>query len=310
MGAGAVGGYFGAVLARAGHNVTFIARGEHLDAIRTGGLRVESVTSGDFTVEANAVAVPDGSSKADLALFCVKGYDNETAIATMARGVGAGTTILTLQNGLGSGDELGRAFGADNVLLGATYIDAMKKSPGVVSEHGGDCNIIFGTESGKKTAAAVEMHTALKDACIDATLSDKVTVDLWSKLIFICALSGMTCITRGTMADVLDTPETLDMSWRVMREAEAVGRAKGVGLDDDVVDAKMATLQAEKHDILSSMKTDLDRGNPLEVHVLNGAVSRMGKEVGVPTPSNSFIADSLTVHHNRAMNERSRVAQE
>ena len=309
MGSGAVGGYFGAVLARAGHNVTFITRGEHLDAIRAGGLRVESVTSGDFTVEANAVAVPDGS-KADLALFCVKGYDNETAIATMAPGVGAGTTILTLQNGLGSGDELGRAFGADKVFLGATYIDAMKKSPGVVSEHGGDCNIIFGTESGEKTPSAVEVLAVLKDAGIDSTLSDKVTVDLWSKLIFICALSGMTCITRGTMAEVLDTPETLDMSWRVMREAEAVGRAKGVGLDDDVVDAKMATLQAEKHDILSSMKTDLNRGNPLEVHVLNGAVSRMGKEVGVPTPSNSFIADSLTVHHNRAMAERSRAAQE
>lgn len=309
MGSGAVGGYFGAVLARADHAVTLIARGEHLDAIREGGLRVESVTSGNFGVRPNAVPEPDGSSEADLALFCVKGYDNDAAISAMAPGVGPDTTILTLQNGLGSGDELGRAFGADRVLLGATYIDAVKKAPGVVAEHGGDCNIILGAESGGETEAAVEARNALRDAGIDAALSGRITVDLWSKLIFICALSGMTCITRGTMAEVLDTPETLDMCRRVMREVEAVGRARRVDLDDDVVDAKLAALQAEKHDILSSMKTDLDRGSPLEVHVLNGAVARMGEEVGVPTPANSFIADSLTVHHNRAMADRGRAAR-
>lgn len=308
MGSGAVGGYFGAVLARAGHDVTFIARGEHLETIRARGLRVESVTSGNFTVEANAVPAPDGSQKADLALFCVKAYDNEKAIATMATGVWPNTTILTLQNGLGSGDELAQAFGSDNILLGVTYIDAVKKHGGVVSEHGGGCNIIFGVENGDRTGRAVCVHKVFRDAGIDATLSSTVTVDLWSKLIFICALSGMTCITNGTMGEVLDTPETLDMSWRVMREAEAVGRAQGVELHDDVVDEKMAILQAEKQEILSSMRTDLDRGNPLEIHVLNGAVSRMGRDVGILTPVNSFIADSLTVQHNRAMRDRGRAS--
>ena len=304
MGSGAVGGYFGAVLVRAGHKVTFIARGDHLETMRVRGLQVESVTSGSFTIDANAVPVLDGLQKADLVLFCVKGYDNEKAITTVEPGVGPNTTILTLQNGLGSGDQLAGAFGKDNVLLGATYIDAVKKVAGVVSEHGGDCNIIFGAENGVRTQKAVNVHNAFKDAGIDATLSETVTVDLWSKLIYICALSGMTCITKGTMAEVLETPETLEMSWQVMREAEAVGRAIGIAFEDDIVGSKMAILHAEKQEIVSSMRTDLDRGNPLEVHVLNGAVARMGREVGVPTPVNSFIANSLTIHHNRAMVDR------
>lgn len=304
VGSGAVGGYFGAVLARAGHEITFIARGDHLEAMRVRGLQIESVTSGRFTIEANAVPSPGGSQKADLVLFCVKSYDNEKAIATMGLSVGPHTTILTLQNGLGSGDELADAFGKENILLGATYIDAVKRGAGIISEHGGDCNIIFGVENGVRTQKAVDVHNALIDAGIDAILSKTVTVDLWSKLIYICALSGMTCVTKGTMAEVLDTPETRDMCWQVMREAEAVGRARGIALEEDVVSVKMEILQAEKQEILSSMRTDLDRGNPLEVHVLNGAVSRMGREVGIPTPVNSFIVNSLAIHHNRAMVDR------
>ena len=129
MGSGGVGGYFGAVLHRDGHDVTFVARGQHLEAIRHNGLRIESVASGNFTIHSTATERPDGVWKADLALFCVKGYDNPGAMSIMAPAVGEDTTILTLQNGIGSGDELAAAFGRQKVLAGATYIDAAVKSP-------------------------------------------------------------------------------------------------------------------------------------------------------------------------------------
>ena len=301
MGAGAVGGYFGAVLSRAGHDVTLIARGDHLRAIREHGLRVEGVTSGDFTAHVKAVDAPEGSSKADLVLFCVKSYDNPVAVTVIAPVVGPGTAVLTLQNGLDAGPALTAAFGGDRVLLGATYIDAMRKAPGIVSELGGNCNIVFGREDGRRTERAVAVYDALSGAGIDVELTDRVAVEQWSKMVFICALSGMSCIAQGSIAEVLANPGSSDLAWQVMREVEAVGRAKGVDLDADVVEAKMAVLQAVKDDILSSMKTDLDRGHPLEVESLNGAVARMGDRLGVATPVNRFIAGCLAVPHSRAM---------
>ena len=151
MGSGGVGGYYGALLFRSGQDVTFVARGEHLDAIRDQGLRVESVTSGDFTVHPPATDRPSGAWKADMVLFCVKGYDNAGAIATMGPALGADTSVLTLQNGIGSGDELASAFGDKSVLLGLTYINAVRRGPGVVAELGGACNIVFGEEDGGLT---------------------------------------------------------------------------------------------------------------------------------------------------------------
>ena len=304
MGSGAIGGYYGAVLFSSGHEVTFVARGAHLDAIKRDGLRVESVKSGDFTIRPRAVEKPDDSWKADLALFCVKGYDNPVAIKVMEPAVSPDTAIVTLQNGIGSGDELAAVFGRERVLLGATYIDAVRKGPGVVAETGGLTGIVFGERDGGQSPRAVRIRNAFVEAGIDCELSSSVATELWKKLIFICALSGMTCITNGTLAEVLDTPETNALGLQVMREAAAVAVASGVELDEDVVEDRMAALEAGKHTFRSSMKTDLDRGNPLEVGVLNGAVARLGKELGMATPVNEFITACLAVPHNRAMSGR------
>ncbi len=300
MGSGGVGGYFGAVLHRAGNEVTLVARGEHLDAIRGRGLRIESVASGDFTIRPAATDRPDPSLEAELVLYCVKGYDNAGAIATMAPTVGADTKVLTLQNGIGSGDRLADAFGADKVLLGVTYIDAVRTEPGVVAEVGDKCNIVFGEQDGRHTPMAVAVRDAMKDAGIDVRLSSNVAEELWKKLIYICAWSGMICMTRAPMAEITSTPEASDLTLRIMREVEAVARAKGVDVDPDHVDRTMAYFQKTREGAISSMLTDLQRGNRLEVDVLNGAVARLGGELGVPTPGNEFIAACLTVAHNRA----------
>ena len=304
MGTGGVGGYYGGLLARSGQDVTFVARGEHLTAIQNEGLKIESESSGDFTVNADATDALDGTWFPDLLLFCVKGYDNDTAIDLIRPAVGTDTTVLTLQNGIGSGDRLADAFGSDRVLLGASYVDANRKGPGVVAETGGVARIVFGEPEGGVTPRAQGIHKALTGATIPAELSDDVQQGLWNKYVYICALSGMMCITRSTFAEILDTPETLALTWRVMREVEAVGRAKGVNLPPDVVQSTMATFQETKDGLWSSMRTDLDRGNRLEIGVINGAAARMGVETGVDTPVNSFIAACLTIADDQARQRR------
>ena len=301
MGSGAVGGYFGGLLARDGHDVLFVARGEHAEAMKDHGLAVKSVTSGDFLIERPQVTDrPDGSFKADMVLFCVKGYSNEDAIGVIRPAVYEDTTILTLQNGIGGGDLLAMAFGKRKVLLGAAYVEASRTGPGAVKEVGGQCKIVLGEEDGRTTTRAVAVDATLRHAGIATDLTGDVLSGLWTKLIFICALSGMTCITRESMARVLATPETLDLTKRVMKEAATVARAKGIAVADDVEDRHLTYFKAHADVLFSSMYLDLTRGNPLEVGVLNGAVSRIGGDVGVATPVNDFITACLTPYDRRA----------
>ena len=300
MGAGAVGGYYGGALARGGANVTFVARGAQLEAMRERGLRVESDTLGAFALHPQVVERPDGSSKADLVIYCVKGYHNEAAMETLRPAVGESTSILTLQNGIGSGEQLADAFGREKVLLGVTYIDAARRSPAVVSQTGSDVRIIFGEEDGRETPRALRVREALRQDGVEPILSNDVLKTLWTKLVYICGLSGMTCITRAPIGEVVDNPKTLEMTRRVMREAHQVGRAAGVDLDDDLVDATIAEFQHSKGSITSSMHLDLQAGNPLEVQVLNGAVALKGRDLGIPTPANDFISVCLSVADNRA----------
>lgn len=295
MGTGAVGGCFGGMLAHTGHDVTFVARGANLDAIRSNGLRVESVAAGNFTVTPPVMNSAGDSGEADLILYCVKSYHNEAAIDDMAVAVGDGTVILTLQNGLGSGDMLSERFGREKVLLGAAYIEAARKAPGVFAELGGDCLIVFGEQDGTESERAVRTKDTLESARIQVELSTDVQTSLWTKLVGICAFSGMACITRASFADVLDTQETNDLTRQVMQEAADVALATGANLADDVVDSGMARLEAHKHESSSSMYLDLQAGNPLEVGVLNGAVSRYGRKAGVATPVNDFITACLAV---------------
>ena len=307
MGAGAVGSYYGGALCRGGADVTFLARGAQLEAMRERGLRVESDVLGGFTVHPATVERLDGSYEADLVLFCVKGYHNEDAIEAVRPAVGDSTSLLTLQNGIGSGEQLASAFGRDKVLLGATYIDAARPAPGSVGQTGGDVRIIFGEEDGRETPRALRVLEALRREGVEAVLSLDVLKSLWTKLVYICGLSGMTCITRSPISEVVDNPEALEMTRRVMHEAHRVGRASGIDLDDDLVEETIAEFVRSKHQITSSMHLDLQAGNPLEVHVLNGAVLRAGRELGIATPANEFITTCLSLADSRA---RSRLSSE
>ena len=301
MAAGAVGGYYGSLLARADNDVVFVARGDNLEAIRRNGLRVNSMNSGNFTVRVNAVESLDGSWTPDLVMFCVKGYQNVQAIEVIKPSIGDGTTILTLQNGIGSGSDLSEAFGPNKVLLGAAYVDASHPGPGVFDERGGTCRIVFAEQEGLPTERCSEIRRTLQSAGIESEIAADINEALWNKLVYICGLSGMTCITRSSFKEVIETPQTAGLTLRVMEEAATVGRTAGVNLANDVAETTMTHLYEERDGLVSSMHADLNGGRPLELANLNGKVSELGHELGVTTPLNDFITACLTPAHNRAV---------
>jgi len=301
MAAGSVGGYFGGVLAKGGNEVKFVARNENLAQIKANGLVVQSATTGSFVVEsADAVDSLDGDWQADLVLFCVKSYHNEVAIEQMKPAIGPNTTILTLQNGLGSADELSATFGEDAVMLGAAYVEAERLSPGVFAEHGGTCRLVFGERDGSWSERGLNILKTFNGAGIEGILSDDVSATLWTKLVFISALSGITCICRSSMVEALDNPSTAELTLRILEETTNVGRAAGVIIPTDMAQTTMAQFQRDKADLVSSMHMDLMAGRPLELANINGAVAAIGKLHGVATPVNDFITSCLSVAHNRA----------
>ena len=304
MAAGSVGGYFGGLLAKAGNDVLFVARGENLSAIADRGLIVESVTSGDFTVEASATERPDGSWIADLVVFCVKSYHNSVAIDTISPAIGPETAILTLQNGIGSGDELSAALGEQRVMLGAAYVEAAHPGPGLFQELGGACRIVFAEQDGNPSQRGTEIKQTFANAGIDSEIAEDIGQALWNKLVYICGLSGMTCITHSSFAEVMDSPETRAMTLSVLNEAAAVGRAAGVDLAPDLVDSIMSNFIEDADHLISSMHADLTADKPMEFGNLNGKVSELGRQLGVSTPINDFITACLTPQHKRALAAR------
>ena len=300
MGSGGVGGYYGGILSRTGHDVTLVARGQHLEAIRRNGLRVESVHSGDFTVRTGVTDRPNQVHTAELVLFCVKSYDNDQAIELIRPAVGPETSILTLQNGIGSGDQIAAALGPARVLLGVTSIDSQKRKSGVVAETGEPPRIVFGEEDGRITDRAVAIRDAMDGAGVPIELSTNVMKALWEKLVRVCAWSGMICVTRTFFPEILETPQAAEMTTQILQEAAAVARAKGVALADNFAATVIEKFRAVKGTPVSSMFTDLRNEGRLEVAVLNGAISRIGQDVGVPTPVNDFITACLMVADNAA----------
>lgn len=294
MAAGAVGGYFGSVLAEK-NDVLLIARGEHLDRIRSSGLKVISATSGNFTSKAIASESPPQGYEPDLLLYCVKSYHNPSACDLIASAVGTNTTILTLQNGIGSGDYLNSRFGTDATLLGAAYIEASRPEPGIIEEHGGSCRISLGDQSGEITDRASKTNKILTESNIESRISNDIMSDLWQKMIFITALSGMTCITRAQFEKVLDNPITREIAISVMKETKDTALALGINLPPDIIQSTMSDFMKHKSELVSSMYQDLSNKRPLEIDTINGAVSKIAKKYRIPTPLNDFISACLSI---------------
>jgi 2-dehydropantoate 2-reductase len=293
LGSGGVGGYYGGLLARGGHDVTFIARGEHLAAIREVGLQVQSV-HGDFEVApAQATDDPSQVGPVDLLLVSVKNYDLEMA-ATLAHSlVGPGTAVLPLLNGLDAAERLGAVLGAEHVLVGLTHISSSVASPGVIRQVSAVRRITFGEPDGTMTARAERIRDLLAATGIDVVLTPAVKVALWEKFIFIASISGVCCLARQPIGAVLATAESRDLYVDAVREVATVGTARGVALAPDIVQRTLRLTEGFAPETRPSLLVDLEAGRRLELEAMNGTVVRYGQQAEVPTPVHRVIYAAL-----------------
>ncbi len=296
FGAGGVGGYYGARLAAAGEDVHFIARGAHLDAIRTHGLRVGGV-NGDVRVQpAQATGDPAEIGPVDLVMVAVKLYDTEAVAAACPALLGPETAVVSFQNGVTAADTLAAALGAERVFGGLTYILATIEQPGVIAHVGEMAKIRFGELDGTRTARVEELEAACLGADIDAAVSDDITIDLWIKFAFLAPASGVTSLVRLPLGPIRADPDTRAMLSAAMEETVAVAHARGIQLPGDLAERHMAMVDGLPGTMGSSMLHDLTHGKRLELSWLSGTVARMGREAGVPTPTHDTIVTALKLH--------------
>jgi 2-dehydropantoate 2-reductase len=302
MGAGGTGGYFGSKLARSGEDVTFVARGAHLEAIRRHGLRVRSAIEGESVVEVAAVDRLDGLPAADMVLFCVKSFDTEEAARAIRPVVATHTGVLSIQNGVDNEDKLAEILGPGHVLGGVAQVFATIDGPGVIN-HVLLGRILLGEMDGTASDRARRFLDACGRAGIPAEMSSDIVRTLWEKYVYLVAQSGMTALTRCSAGVIRALPETRAMYRRIVDEVIALGRAAGVALAPDYGDQCMAFLDAVGANAYSSLHHDLVHGKRIEVEALQGHAVRLGERYGVDTPTLRDVYAALRPHRDGAGRE-------
>jgi len=292
MGAGSIGGYFGGMLSRSGNQVTLIARGAHLEAIKEQGLNIVT-DDGTYVVDCNASDNPSDVGPVDLVLLTVKTYHNEQAVQALLPMVDETTTVLCLQNGIDSYQAAAESVGSQRVMPGAAYIEASLPSPGTIHQTGSVVRIDFGEMDGSDSQRGQQISHTLKAAGISAQFTDDINKTLWTKFLFIATMAGVTSLSRETMAQLMPRPEWREVIVNCMTEIEAVGQASGADLDPLIVDNTIQYIEGSLDQMHASMHSDIMAGRPLELEALNGAVVRAGRTTGVPTPINALIYASL-----------------
>jgi 2-dehydropantoate 2-reductase len=299
MGSGGTGGYFGAKLARAGEDVTFVARGAHLAALLANGMRVKSAVEGEWSVRAPAVERLEDLPPADLVLFCVKSFDTEEAAALIRPVVGPDTGVLSIQNGVDNEEKLARVLGAGHVLGGAVRVFATIEAPGVITHTFGG-HLAFGEMDGRETARARALVAACQKASIPVELVGDVTRTLWDKYVFLTTHAGMTALTRCPAGVLRAMPEVREVYRRIATEIIAVGRAAGVKLDDAMLEQGFKFLDTVAPNAYSSLHHDLIHGKRLELEALHGHVVRLAERHRVPAPTVFAIYAALLPYRDGA----------
>ena len=289
MGTGGVGGYFGAKLAQAGNEVTFIARGRHLAALRERGLKIESGVSPLHLAQVHATDDPTTIGPVDAVMFCVKLWDVETAAAQVAPLVRGGGVVIPFQNGLVAPEVVERAIGAAHVLGGVAYIAATIGEPGVIAHTGTMARLRVGAFPGGPIERATQFADAARAAGIDVEVSHDIRRALWEKFCFLSALSGCTSAARQPVGAIRSDPQLRATFEAAVREAWAVGRAQGVALADEFVAGQMKALDGLPAEMRSSMQNDLAGGRRLEAPWLSGAVAELAEKAGVAAPVSAVL---------------------
>lgn len=283
-GSGGIGGYFGARLAGAGHEVTFLARGAHLRAIRENGLTIRSAVEGEWNAPVDAAESLDGHEPADLVLFCVKSFDTDDAADVIRPVVGPATAVLSLQNGIDNEDKLAASLGAEHVLGGVAYIFANIESPGVIAHHQLG-RIILGELAGGSSPRTEAIAEALRGAGIEAEVDPAIRRTLWRKYVFLVALSGTTAVTRLPVKFIRSVTETRELWTRQVEELLSLAAADGADLGADTMESCSNLLESLGPANYSSLYQDLMAGKRLELAALHGHAIRLGKQYDIPTPT-------------------------
>jgi 2-dehydropantoate 2-reductase len=292
MGAGGVGGYFGARLQQAGHDVTFFARGRHLDAIRANGLKVES-PHGNAQLKVRVLEDPREADVADVVLFAVKLWDTEAAAEKLRPVVGPESAIIPFQNGVESIARLRKVFPEKAVLGGSAYIATRVKAPGVIEHTGEMSRLQFGPVLASQKEKAEAFLAACREAKINAEIPDDIVRANWEKFVFLVAVSSATAVARAPLGVVRSDPDLRWLFEQAMRETWRLGRARGVALADDFVEARMKFADGLHAGMKASLAHDLENRGRLEAPWLCGAVARMSEEAGLDAPVNRAVYAAL-----------------
>ncbi|HYZ22536.1 MAG TPA: 2-dehydropantoate 2-reductase [Rhodopila sp.] len=284
IGTGGVGGAFGAALAKSGAEVTFVARGAHLAAIRQNGLRIEGGRGEMLIKPAQATDDPASIGPVDYVLFSVKLWDVEAAGAQIRSIIGPGTAVIPLQNGIDAAERLIPILGAQAVMGGVAQISATIAEPGVIRQVGTFMGLIFGELEGGKSARGEAFLAQCQKAGFNAVHSSSIRADLWQKFILLATNSAFTAATRTPIGRLRDDPDIAPLIRRAAQEVVAVGQAKGVAIPDDAAEKAWGFTQNLPPTMMASMANDLIRGGRIELPWLSGKVVALGRELGVPTP--------------------------
>jgi 2-dehydropantoate 2-reductase len=300
MATGAVGGYFGARLAQAGHEVAFVARGRQLEALRARGLRVTSPLGDVHLRDIEVTDEPAGIGAVDLVLFTVKLWDTTEAADAVKPLLGANTAVLSLQNSVVKDDILRQALGPEHIIGGVCYIGAVIAEPGVIRHSGTLAKLVFGEYDGSLSPRVRQFGAACADAGIDAEISDRIERAIWEKFVFLVGTSGTTSLARSTIGPIRRHPRSRAFLHDTMDEVVQVARRQGVPLAADYADDRLAFVDQLDPGMSSSMHHDLEQGNRLEVDWLSGDVVERGTRLGVATPCNRAISDILSIYSGGA----------
>ena len=296
MATGAVGGYFGARLARAGHEVAFVARGRQLEALRAHGLRVYSPLGDLHLPDIEVTGDPAGIGTVDLVLFTVKLWDTTEAADAIKPLLGGNTGVISLQNSVVKDDILRHALGAEHIIGGVCYIAATIAEPGVIRHSGTLAKLVFGEYDGSRSPRVRQFRDTCADAGIDAEISDRIEQAIWEKFVFLTGVSGTTSLARSAIGPIRSHPRSRAFLHDAMEEVVQVARAQEVPLPADYADDRLAFVDQLNAGVSSSMHHDLEQGNRLEVDWLSGDVVERGTRLGVTTPRNRAISDILSIY--------------
>ena len=289
VGAGGVGGGFGAALAKAGADVSFLARGAHLAAMKSAGLKVTGPRGDTHLVPTKATDNPAEIGKVDLVLFCVKLWDIESAGERIKPLIGPETAVIPLQNGIDAHERLLPILGKEAVMCGVAQISASITAPGVITQVGTFMRMVFGELDGQRSQRAEDLLALCLKAGFEAHLSEQILTDLWMKFILLAANASITALARQPIGQLRDDPDIRPVFIAAYQEVIDLARAKGVTLPSDAIDRVLEFNRHAPPTMRASMALDLERGNRLELPWLGGKVAELGRQLGVPTPTHAVM---------------------